>query len=227
MWDIELGLVYYNWRYYNTINGRWLCRDRAFNLNSYKGINNNGLLYVDFVGDSLLEVVVVTAVAVGAYSGGFYMGRCIRKRIAQSKGEISIYAPNLFGHDDIERKITDWRTGVLYYDKLIEYSKDVEIIVEETLKNSDKNCISKLLLAAHGHYDQKTNEATMKVGYDSLTESNTSSNISNLFKNVHFCSSCILEIRSCQIGKSKLLYDRLKKYGCLVILYDYDVSPVM
>ena len=27
MWDSELGLVYYNWRYYNAIAGRWISRD--------------------------------------------------------------------------------------------------------------------------------------------------------------------------------------------------------
>ena len=27
VWDSELGLVYYNWRYYNAIAGRWISRD--------------------------------------------------------------------------------------------------------------------------------------------------------------------------------------------------------
>lgn len=28
MWDSELGLVYYNWRHYNTLDGRWNGRDK-------------------------------------------------------------------------------------------------------------------------------------------------------------------------------------------------------
>lgn len=227
MWDSELGLVYYNWRYYNTASGGWSCRDRAGSLNLYKGIHNNGLIFIDFVGNSIFGTIAITVIGVSAFAGGFYLGRYIRKRIAQSKGEISIYAPNYFAHDDEESKKADWRTGVLFYDKIVEYAEDIEIVIKETQKNSGSNCISKLLLAAHGQYKQATKEAIMSVGYESLTESDTLFNISSLFKNVHFCSSCILEIRSCQIGKSKQLYNRLKKYGCLVILYDYNVSPVM
>lgn len=51
--DDELGLVYYNYRYYNILNGRWLSReaigeDGAKNLNAF--IGNKVLRYIDFLG---------------------------------------------------------------------------------------------------------------------------------------------------------------------------------
>jgi RHS repeat-associated protein len=39
MWDSELGLVYYNWRYYNSIIGRWISYDPANYLDLYFYLN--------------------------------------------------------------------------------------------------------------------------------------------------------------------------------------------
>ena len=51
--DDELGLVYYNYRYYNTIKGRWLNRepigeDGDFNL--YRMVYNNLFTFIDYTG---------------------------------------------------------------------------------------------------------------------------------------------------------------------------------
>ena len=51
VWDSELGLVYYNWRYYNAMAGRWICRDMAditYNLMSY--VKNLSINTIDLLG---------------------------------------------------------------------------------------------------------------------------------------------------------------------------------
>ena len=51
--DDELGLVYYNYRYYNPQNGRWISRDPAdeqSGWNLYIFVKNNTCLYSDTLG---------------------------------------------------------------------------------------------------------------------------------------------------------------------------------
>ena len=53
MWDAEVGMVYYNYRYYNPGNGRWLNRDfisRVDELNPYLIVKNNIVYHHDFLG---------------------------------------------------------------------------------------------------------------------------------------------------------------------------------
>ena len=51
--DDELGLVYYNYRYYNPQNGRWVSRDpigEFYARNLYEFVNNNPLIRFDYIG---------------------------------------------------------------------------------------------------------------------------------------------------------------------------------
>ena len=48
--DPELGLVYYNYRYYNTMDGRWNQRDLKSQLNLLQFCQNNPLNYFDHIG---------------------------------------------------------------------------------------------------------------------------------------------------------------------------------
>ena len=51
--DPELGLVYYNYRYYNPTDGRWIRRDPVIHKESalmYKYIHNNPPIYTDLFG---------------------------------------------------------------------------------------------------------------------------------------------------------------------------------
>lgn len=50
VWDIELGLVYYNWRYYNITVGRWIYRDFTIGHNLYKYISNDTMSDSDIMG---------------------------------------------------------------------------------------------------------------------------------------------------------------------------------
>jgi len=49
--DLELALVYYNYRHYDPLDGRWLCRDIVKNTNEYKYLGNN-FYYCDYLGAS-------------------------------------------------------------------------------------------------------------------------------------------------------------------------------
>ncbi|UDQ98383.1 RHS repeat-associated core domain-containing protein [Lentisphaerota bacterium WC36G] len=52
----ETGLVYYNYRYYNPVNGKWLKRDpieEDGGMNVYGFVNNNSVSYYDNLGNSM------------------------------------------------------------------------------------------------------------------------------------------------------------------------------
>lgn len=54
VWDEDLGMSYYNYRYLNSLDGRWTSRDsleEKDELNLYTFINNNGINYIDILGD--------------------------------------------------------------------------------------------------------------------------------------------------------------------------------
>ena len=50
MYDAELGLVYYNFRYYNPRDGRWTRRDDIQGHNLYAYVSNESLAMNDYVG---------------------------------------------------------------------------------------------------------------------------------------------------------------------------------
>ncbi|MBR5895251.1 MAG: hypothetical protein IKZ13_06900 [Akkermansia sp.] len=58
VWDSELRLVYYNWRYYNTASSIWLSRDPLYCLNLYNYIDNS-IFGFDYLGLSKKNVTLV------------------------------------------------------------------------------------------------------------------------------------------------------------------------
>ena len=50
IWDSELGLMYYNWRYYNAAVGRWIQKDFITSKRAYTLINNSTVLLSDYLG---------------------------------------------------------------------------------------------------------------------------------------------------------------------------------
>ena len=59
VWNNELALVYYNWRYYNTMHGRWISRDKAITLfdilNLYKYSSNSPYCHTDTLGNFIID----------------------------------------------------------------------------------------------------------------------------------------------------------------------------
>ena len=53
IYDTELGLIYYNYRYYNPTDGRWIRRDplgEITGLNIYDFIHNKPSIHTDYTG---------------------------------------------------------------------------------------------------------------------------------------------------------------------------------
>ena len=50
--DNELGLVYYNYRHYNPVDGRWIGRDMGeiYGINLYAFVDSKPSIYIDYVG---------------------------------------------------------------------------------------------------------------------------------------------------------------------------------
>ena len=56
--DDELGLVYYNYRYYNPQNGRWISREPIGEIdgwNLYSFVNNRLIQYIDSLGFQAID----------------------------------------------------------------------------------------------------------------------------------------------------------------------------
>lgn len=51
MWDDNLGVVYYDYRYYNPIIGQWTTRDSKLINNTYAIINNKILFLIEYLGN--------------------------------------------------------------------------------------------------------------------------------------------------------------------------------
>ena len=58
VWDSELGLVYYNWRYYNSVISKWTKRDNLHEIkdtNLYRFCSNAAILLYDNLGLAYLK----------------------------------------------------------------------------------------------------------------------------------------------------------------------------
>ena len=55
--DDELGLVYYNYRYYSVLDGRWVTRDNINIMYSYTYIQNQITRNIDYIGLTSQDVV--------------------------------------------------------------------------------------------------------------------------------------------------------------------------
>ena len=78
--ETELGLVYYNYRHYNPMEGRWIGRDKELNNNLYEYINNSTVLLADTLGLKYIlnetpEVLEVPKWALKGAIGGFLIRR--------------------------------------------------------------------------------------------------------------------------------------------------------
>ena len=69
--DTELGLVYYNYRHYNPMEGRWLGRDRGESANYpliYDFLINNPLIHIDVKGNDAITILILLAALCGLSS---------------------------------------------------------------------------------------------------------------------------------------------------------------
>ena len=78
--DTELALIYYNYRHYNPVDGRWMGRDfdqERKDLNDYLFAKNSPSYFTDVKGLWVIPVIIFIAGAVvGAYAGIFIENEC-------------------------------------------------------------------------------------------------------------------------------------------------------
>ncbi len=55
--DAELGLIYYNYRHYNPVIGKWTTRDFVEGVNLYNYVHNRTISSIDYIGLSLLQKI--------------------------------------------------------------------------------------------------------------------------------------------------------------------------
>lgn len=98
IWDSELGLVYYNYRYYCYLSGNWINRDRlqekyCFNLYNYA--HNSSITYKDEKGDRVYHLI--------SPKGANYQGHSMYIIGNESKGfKVYSYGP------DHARQTSSW-----------------------------------------------------------------------------------------------------------------------
>ncbi|MEG1740866.1 MAG: RHS repeat-associated core domain-containing protein [Akkermansia sp.] len=71
VYDAELGMVYYNYRHYNHLDGRWISKDPFHELggiNLYGFVENAPSLYVDYNG-RFFEIGTLVGAAIGGIVG--------------------------------------------------------------------------------------------------------------------------------------------------------------
>ena len=216
--DIELGLVYYNYRHYNPIDGRWLGIDIFLKNNLYIFLSNPLISY-DYLG------------AFDPMKGGFLCGEGMHgKRYPDNKVEVFCHKLPNGDPMDYVRAVYDRICGYVHFREFCnDKSKLADILSSSHCYCKDK-CVEKLLIAVHGNVQEGMYEGVdslISIGEETLFESSVLHEISNLFINDKFCKQCIIEIRSCRLGSGTFLMQRMKsKYPCTVMLYTNPVKAV-
>ena len=84
---------------------------------------------------------------------------------------------------------------------------------------SEGQCICSLLVVTHGGspYPNSSDAGPVDVNY---FENERDRDFSNLFVGVKFCEECSIELRSCKLGRNRLLMRRIREAtGCSVKAY--------
>lgn len=77
----------------------------------------------------------------------------------------------------------------------------------------------------HGKRETPSPEVSAHWGNTYLYEIDKIRGISNMFKNIKFCSSCELELRSCYLAEQPLLKQRLEdNTKCKVTVYQGKIN---
>ena len=206
--DDELGLVYYNYRHLNPADGRWINRDpiqEQSEWNLYGFVKNVPSYFIDLLGNS-------------PYQGWALNGL----QLHPSAYETVEYEISITYHALCQ--------NATWWDRRIN-----DLLANKTTKSpSDFNpnseclscqCIKKLTVIMHGSSSGSYPRVFAYWGDRRLQESKKSTLISNMFKNIKFCSECTLELRSCHLGESPILKARLEaNTKCKVLLYTGKVN---
>ena len=117
--------------------------------------------------------------------------------------------------------IWDWLINISLADKITKTPSDFD-------PNSECNscqCIKKLTVIMHGTPNEYVSGVSAQWGDTHLFEGDKFTEISDMFKNIKFCSLCELELRSCHLGEYPFLKQRLENNTkCKVTVYQGGVN---
>ena len=205
--DDELAAIYFNYRQLESLMGRWIVRDligETGGVGLYHFVANAPTMYRDFQGQRIHPQF------------GFTIG----EDSSDCRKDLVYYSvtPNN-GKDAFEffARLDNWWSGFAIHKK-------------SDFRPNDKlrrcQCVSSVLVISHGGFRDEGESVYVNGGDSSYYESSSSENISKLFEGVRFCSECAIELRSCYLGRSKYLANRLAlKTGCSVKLHEGLVNP--
>ena len=146
--DTELGLVYYNYRHYNPMDGRWLGRDKISSVqNAYNSFNNSPFYSIDSLGNVVIIIIVSATVVIILSSCGSKIENVNNKdpKFVESENKYC------YGIVDYHKRHDDFR-------KEIDYS--IEDFVSECGEIIADKIMNKYL----------TNHASMSICHNSSSE---------------------------------------------------------
>ena len=214
--DTELGLVYYNYRHYNPVDGRWLGRDIMASQNLYNCFESAPVLRYDYLG------------AMDPIYGGYLHGIGVARDVTNLNIETVGY---ILGKPCDPTNIYTLLTRALFID-YIELVRDVK---EFNPNKKCTSCIREMYIYVHGQMDE--DQAIMEVikngNRKELRQSDNSNTkqISKFINNleIEFCNNAHLYIRSCNIGRVKSIKEEIEKHyqdkNITVHTYEYIIYP--
>ena len=202
-------LVYYNYRHLEPVVGRWLSRDKIYatwrgNLYGFSCMVNS----FDRLG---LEECKKNEIVISAFA--YYNSLFKNWSPALAMRYHSVGKVVVFNSPEVLSFVVDAEVG-------------------------ECHCIKELQIWAHGHSDRVQNPEEdsddvyieLGSGYENyLYESETDSGISDYLGGLKgkFCENCKISLKSCYIGNSPWLENRIKsKTGCSVTLFKGAVFSI-
>ena len=204
----KLGLVYYNYRHYEPVMGRWMLRDP---IGEHGGFNLHGLL---------------NNVAVFAFD---VLG------LSCEKGKNLTYVADSSGFDTAEflGRATHW--GYIDLNNERDFSPNDQLGECECVKSLLIIAHGEKYVPGKNRF--QWGESSIYEGDDNTPYKNITE-LSDKFKNIRFCKKCVIDIRSCWSGVIAGLADRIRANsrildnrqregfeGCKVVVY--DASPTV
>ena len=205
--DAELSLIYYNYRHYSPVDGRWMGRDKlsreTMDITLYGFSNNMPPIFYDWLG---------------------LLGESATPDLSKEEKQYNLrYSSVGWNGGDCITRALNFFNGTTNIDS----ANDLRNSINEACK---EGCIESISIIAHGEKsDDNKNQVWIHFqNGDYKRESRTSTGISNLFKGLNFCDKCKIELRACWLGSSPYLKSRLEENtGCEITLYSRKVSATI
>ena len=223
----DLGVVYFNYRHYDSHGGRWIGMDpigERGGIGLYCFLNNNPISRNDYLGMSWGSSITGAVYYYDNYGPG-HVSSC-------PCGRDLVYVSNPPKEDD--DKALRWARENLYVGGQKPYDANYPDWFAPNSHLQKCECVCSLLIVAHGggsrdrvglHWGKVWIHESESGDKENNEEANEISRIFNKDK-IRFCKGCKIELRVCNLGLFASLKKRIEENsGCSVVVYDQVVSP--